>query len=472
MDSAKLSDAEKLCFTSLIEVSDRIHKRSLTSADVTRAVLDRIAALNPKLHAYLRVFEDSAMKSAAAADNEIGAGKWRGPLHGVPVAVKDLCQTKGEITTCASKLLRDWRPDSNAAVVDSFERAGAVLLGKLNLTEFAVAWYHPEMPVPLNPWDAALWPGASSSGSGIATAAGLSFATIGTDTGGSIRFPAAACGVVGLKPTWGRVSRAGVFPLGESLDHIGPIVRSVADAAAVLAAIAGQDPADETSLAAPVEDYVAAVARGAARMRIGIDERYIAAGAEPKLGAAVIEAVRVLERAGARVVNVAIPEVEACLEAWTTLCEAEAAMTHGATYPSRASEYGPGFRSFLEVGNEIRGVDYARANLVRERFANRFQSIFDKIDALACPSMPMLSLAASGMAPDARGFAGPNPLLRYTGPFNMSRNPTLSLPCGDGGGAPPPSLQLVGRILGESAILQAGGAFERATSWHEQRPSL
>ncbi|HVA68747.1 MAG TPA: amidase, partial [Candidatus Binataceae bacterium] len=161
MDSAKLSDAEKLCFTSLIEVSDRIHKRSLTSADVTRAVLDRIAALNPKLHAYLRVFEDSAMKSAAAADNEIGAGKWRGPLHGVPVAVKDLCQTKGEITTCASKLLRDWRPDSNAAVVDSFERAGAVLLGKLNLTEFAVAWYHPEMPVPLNPWDAALWPGAS-----------------------------------------------------------------------------------------------------------------------------------------------------------------------------------------------------------------------------------------------------------------------------------------------------------------------
>lgn len=170
-------------------------------------MLDRIHALNPTLRAYLTVLDDSALRQAEAADKEIAAGKWRGPLHGVPVAVKDLCWTKGVPTTCASKVLRDWRPDSNATVVDRFEAAGAVLLGKLHLTEFAMAWYHPEIPGPQNPWSPALWPGASSSGSGAATAAGLCYAAIGTDTGGSIRFPSAANGIVGMKPTWGRVSR-------------------------------------------------------------------------------------------------------------------------------------------------------------------------------------------------------------------------------------------------------------------------
>jgi amidase len=224
--------------------------------------LDRIKQTNPKLHAYITVLEDSALSQAAQADAEIKAGRLRGPLHGVPVAVKDLCWTKGIPTTCARKVLRDWRPDSNATVVNRFEAAGAVLLGKLHLTEFAVIWYHPDFSAPLNPWDRSLWPGASSSGSGVAAAAGLCFAAIGTDTGGSIRFPSAANGVVGLKPTSGRVSRHGVFPLGESLDHIGPMTRSVVDAAMVLGVIAGQDPADQTSLAAPVEDTPPPLATG------------------------------------------------------------------------------------------------------------------------------------------------------------------------------------------------------------------
>ncbi len=251
-------DPKALCFLSLSELSAALRKREVTSVEATRAVLDRIHKLNPTLRAYLHVMDDSALRHAEVADKEIAAGKYRGPLHGVPIAVKDLCWTKGVPTTCASKVLRDFHPDSNATVVDRFEAAGAVLLGKLHLTEFAMAWYHPEIPTPINPWDAKLWPGASSSGSGVAVAAGLCYAAIGTDTGGSIRFPSAANGIVGLKPTYGRVSRYGVFPLGESLDHLGPMTRSVADAALVLAAIAGRDPLDDTSLDASLDDYAAA----------------------------------------------------------------------------------------------------------------------------------------------------------------------------------------------------------------------
>jgi len=465
-------DAEALCYLSLSDLATQLREGMLSSVEVTRCILDRIRTMNPQLRAYLTVLEESALHRATHADGEISAGRWRGPLHGVPIAVKDLCQTKGVLTTCASRVLRNWRPDSSATVVERLESAGAVLVGKLNLTEFAVAWYHPEIPGPLNPWDPALWPGASSSGSGVATAAGLCFASIGTDTGGSIRFPSAACGVVGLKPTWGRVSRHGVFPLGESLDHIGPITRRVADAAMVLRVIAGYDPADETSLAAPVDDYTAALDSGVKGLRVGLDEKYIAAGASPDVAAAVIDAVRVLERLGARIVKVALPDVEPSLAAWTTLCTAEAAAGHEATFPAQASDYGAGFRSFLELGATVRGQDYAKAHLIRERFANRFQMLFEQVDVVACPSMSVASLPATGMPPDARALVGPSPLLHFTAPFNLSRNPTLSQPCGRSAGGPPPSLQLVGRRLGEATLLQTGAAYERATEWHEQRPPI
>jgi amidase len=413
--------------------------------------------------------DDSALRQADAADKEIAAGKWRGPLHGVPVAVKDLCWTKGVPTTCASKVLRDWRPDSNATVVDRFEAGGAVLLGKLHLTEFAMAWYHPEIPGPQNPWNPALWPGASSSGSGVATAAGLCYAAIGTDTGGSIRFPSAANGVVGLKPTWGRVSRHGVFPLGESLDHIGPMTRSVVDAALVLNVIAGRDELDDTSRDAPLDDYAAAIDAGAHEIHVGVDEQYIAR-ASSDVATAVTSAIGDLERIGARILKVKLPEVEPCLSAWTTLCASEAAAGHAATYPSRASDYGSGFRSFLELGASIRGQDYANAHMVRERFANRFQQLFDQVDVIVCPSMLSATLPNDAMPPDATSFKEPIPLLAFTAPYNISRNPTLSLPCGPAIGAPPPSLQLVGRLLGEATLIRAGAAYEGATEWHTQRP--
>jgi amidase len=462
--------AETLCFLSLNELSALLRKQEVTSVAATRGVLERIHKLNPTLRAYLTISDDSALRQAQTADNEIAAGKWRGPLHGVPVAVKDLCWTKGVPTTCASKILRDWRPDANATVVNRFEAAGAVLLGKLHLTEFAMPWYHPEIAGPQNPWNPELWPGASSSGSGVATAAGLCYAAIGTDTGGSIRFPSAANGIVGLKPTWGRVSRHGVFPLGESLDHIGPMTRSVADAALVLRVIAGRDELDDTSLNAPVDDYVAAINAGAKEVRVGVDENYLAR-ASKDVATAVISAIHDLEQVGARILKVKLPDVEPCLSAWTTLCASEAAAGHAVTYPARASEYSPGFRSFLKLGASIRGQDYANAHMVRERFANRLQQLFDQIDVIACPSMLSATLPNDAIPGDAGAFAEPNPLLAFTAPFNMSRNPTLSMPGGPGNGAPPPSLQLVGRQLGEATLIRLGSAYQRATEWHTQRPS-
>ncbi|MDO8434090.1 MAG: amidase [Candidatus Binatus sp.] len=464
-------DSQATCYLSLHELSVQLRDGKLSSVEVTRCVLDRIKQTNPTLRAYLTVLNDSALSQAAQADKEIKAGHWRGPLHGVPVAVKDLCWTKGVPTTCASKVLRDWRPDANATVVDRFEAAGAVLLGKLNLTEFAVIWYHPEFPGPINPWNASLWAGASSSGSGVATAAGLCYAAIGTDTGGSIRFPSAANGIVGLKPTWGRVSRYGVFPLGESLDHIGPMTRSVLDAALVLGVIAGRDPNDDTSLGAHVDDYAAAANNGVKGTRIGLDESYIG-GASPEVAAAVIEAARTLEREGARIVKVTMPDIDPTLPAWTTICAAETLAAHAATYPKQAADYGPGFRSFLELGATITGEAYANAHMVRERFANRFQALFDQVDVVACPSMASASLPATGFPTEARAFVGPNPLLGFTGPFNLSRNPTLSQPCGASVDGAIPSLQLIARRLGEATLIQTGAAYERATEWHKQRPPV
>jgi len=242
----------------------------------------------------------------------------------------------------------------------------------------------------------------------------------------------------------------------------------VADAALVLSAIAGRDELDDTSRAAPVDDYAAAIDAGAKGIRVGVDEQYIAR-ASGDVATAITNAIRDLERIGTRIVKLKLPDVEPCLSAWTTLCASEAAAGHAATYPSRASDYGSGFRSFLELGASIRGQDYADAHMVRERFANRLQQLFDQADVIACASMASATLPNNAMPSDARAFREPNPLLAFTAPFNMSRNPTLSMPGGPGNGAPPPSLQLVGRLLGEATLIRAGAAYERATEWHTQR---
>ena len=415
---------------------------------------------------------DQALAAAEQADQELEEKKYRGPLHGVPIAVKDLCFTKGVRTMGAAAVLADHIPNEDATVVTRLAEAGAVLLGKLNLTEGAMGGYNPQFEVPLNPWNPGVWSGSSSSGSAVATAAGLAYGTLGSDTGGSIRFPAACCGVVGMKPTWGRVSRYGVLALAESMDHVGPLTRRSADAAVMLQAIAGHDPKDPTSLPVPVPNMEKHLNDGVKGVRIGFDEQGIRQHTDAELAEAVTSGVRVLEQLGAEVIEIQMPDLDEFLSAWPTLCSAEAVLAHEATYPSRRDEYGPWFRGWLDMGAKVSGAEYARANNLRAACNGRFREIFETIDVLACPSMPGPPFPVTPEESYGPMDAYDPALQRFTIPFDFNGTPTLSVPCGFNQDSLPLSLQFVGNPLSESLLCQVGHAYEEATDWHTMRPNL
>ena len=363
-------------------------------------------------------------------------------------------------------------PDRDATVVSRLIEAGTVLLGKLELTEGAYAAHHPQITPPINPWHSDHWPGVSSSGSGVATAAGLCFGSLGSDTGGSIRFPSLTCGVVGLKPTWGRVSRYGVLPLSDSLDHIGPMTRSVADAGAMLSVLAGLDANDPTSLATPVPDYLEALEEGARGLTIGFDARYCGDDVDSVVAESVSAAAEVMRAEGAEIKAITIPPYQEVLEAWVPLCGADCAMAHAETFPARADESGPVLRGLIESGLTLTGPDYARYHLARLTFAGALAALFQEVDlvialAMAEPTPTLERLATILERPGAVDY-----LIRYTAPFDASGSPTLSLPCGFSDAGLPLGFQFVGRHLEEAALLRAGHAYERATSWHERHPAL
>lgn len=461
-----------LHFKSISALTDLLQSRQLSPVELTQAILDRIDQHDGRLKSYATVMADQALTAARVAEQEIGAGHHRGPLHGVPIAVKDLCFTRGVRTMGGCKVLADHIPTYDATVVERFYNAGAVLLGKLNLTEGAMAGYNPDFDIPINPWAEDRWTGVSSSGSGVATAAGLCFGSLGSDTGGSIRTPSAACGIVGLKPTWGRVSRYGVLDLAESLDHVGPMTRSTADAAIIFEIIAGHDPNDPTSLIAPVPDIRQDLATGIKGLRIGYDETYATRGVDPELAAAVAAGVQVLEDLGANIVEVTLPELDAYLPAWPILCSAEALAAHTATYPERRGDYGPWFRDWLDLGASISGADYAGANNLRAAWNGQLRTLWTEIDVLACPSMPTPPMPVT---PEV--LYGPMPSggldvtrMRFTAPFDFNGAPTLSVPCGLTADGLPLSLQLVGTHLGEAQLCRIGHAYEQATTWSTIRP--
>ena len=460
-----------LHYQTIAEVGARLQSRELSPVELTQAILGRIGALDGDLKSYATVMADSALASARTAEQEIAAGNYRGGLHGVPIAVKDLCFTTGVATMGGAQVLRDFVPDFDGTVVQKLNGAGAVILGKLNLTEGAMAGYNPQFQIPVNPWGADRWSGASSSGSGVATAAGLCYGSLGSDTGGSIRFPAAACGIVGIKPTWGRVSRYGVLALAESLDHIGPMTRSSSDAGVMLQAIAGHDPNDPTSLTAPVPDMLEGLERGVRGVRIGVDERYISDTVDPELAAAVLEGARLLEGMGAVLVPVRMPDIDPFSRAWGVLCSAEAAAAHRDTFPSRADEYGPWFRGWLELGSRHSTTDYAVASYQRLACNGILAEIFDSIDVLVCPSM---TTAPERVTPEA--LYGPMDedewtWGRFTVPFDFSGAPTISLPCGLNSEGLPLGIQFVGRHQAEPLLVQVGHAYEGATG-HKLQPDV
>lgn len=461
-------------FLSITELAARIRRREISPTTVVRAQLDRIAALDGVLHSYALVMADMAMAQAEAAEAEIAAGRYRGPLHGVPIGVKDLCWTEGVPTGAGMAIHRDFRPDRDATVVQRLKQAGAVLLGKLQLTEGAYSDHHPSVTAPRNPWHADYWPGISSSGAGVATAAGLCHGAIASDTGGSIRWPAAANGVTGLKPTWGRVSRHGVFPLAPSLDHVGTMARSAADAGLLLQVIGGADTQDPTALHEPVPDYLGAMATDLRGVRIGIDADWNGDGIDAEVQAVVCAAAEVLRALGATVVNVRVPEAmragSALTDDWAANCAVEAAVAHAASYPARRDEYGPVLASVIEAGRALSGIDYQRILLRRADLRGRMVSLLQTIDLLLTPVHPYASLSLAAVRTLGEQPALIAGLQRYTCPFNLTGHPTITLPGGLSRLGLPIGFQLVAPRLGEAMLVRAGAAFQGATDWHRQHP--
>ena len=456
-------------YATLLEAAEAISSRKISPVELTRALLDRIAALEPALHSYATVTSELALAQAARAEREIGAGRYRGPLHGIPIAVKDICNTAGVVTAAGMAIHANHVPDFDATVVKRLADAGAVLLGKLQLTEGAFITHHPTVTPPSNPWNADYYAGASSSGSGVATAAGLCFGSLGSDTGGSIRFPSSANGITGLKPTWGRVSRHGVFALADSLDHIGPMTRTAADAGAVLGVIAGLDPNDPTTLTAPVPDYLAGLNAGIRGLRIGIDAAYNETGSDPQIVGTVREACRVLEGLGATIKEVKLPNPDAVMAAWGSYCAVEASIAHQATYPARASEY-DGLAGLIEAAPAVSGIDLMKAHHERLAFSGALATLFCDIDLLLIPTQP---LADFTVARETELFATSDGLaafLRFATPFDMSGSPTITLPGGFTSKGLPLSLQLVGRHLDEALLVRAGHTYQQATGWHRKHP--
>lgn len=459
--------------SSLWSVAAAFRERRVSPVELTRVMLDRIARLNPRFHAYTTVFEEVAMIQARQAEAELSAGLDHGPLHGIPIGVKDLVQVAGYPNTCGSIIKQESIATEDATIVSKLRSAGAVLLGTLNMTEFALSGYHPELPVPVNPWGADRWSGVSSSGSAVAAALGLAYATVGTDTGGSIRFPAAVNGVVGIKPTFGRVSTAGIFPLARSLDHTGPIARSVKDAAVMLQVIAGYDAKDAYSSRRAVPNYTNTIDNGVSELKIGIDTRYCQTDADPVVAEAVHSAAQEIERLGAKLVPVDMAGVTEVCQYWGAVVAAQAAIAHSQWFPAQADRYGPVFRSTLEVADSITGSHYAQAQLAAAKVRAVFAGAFESVDVIASPGAPLPAMPLEEFPPTA--VLPPEAVasfISYAAPLNFSGHPSITLPCGQSPEGLPLGLQLLGRHFEEATLIRVAHAYEQATSWHKCTPTL
>lgn len=443
---------------------------SVALTDAALAQIDRWRALN----AFITVTADLARAQAAEAAREIAAGRYRGPLHGVPVSLKDLIDTRGIRTTCGSRVLADHVPAHDATVTVRLREAGAVLLGKAALHEFAYgitnnnAYFGPTC----NPWGLDRIPGGSSGGGGAAVAAGLGCASIGTDTGGSIRIPAALCGVVGLKPSYGRVSTYGVFPLSWSLDHPGPLSRTVEDAAIVLQAVAGPDPHDRTTLGHTVPDFRAAVRGDVRGLRAGVFDDPYHRQMEHGVRIAFDAALDVLRGLGLRLETVTLPHMPETFAAQLAIIQAESASVHERWLREQPFNYGPETLERLRHGLFITAPQYLRAQKLRALAIEEYGELFRRLDALVLPSVPAVAprigqdtIDLGGEVLETRGV-----ITRFSRLFNFVGAPALSVPCGFGADGLPVGLQIAGRPMDEETVIAIGAAYERATPWHTRRP--
>jgi aspartyl-tRNA(Asn)/glutamyl-tRNA(Gln) amidotransferase subunit A len=460
------------CFLSIAEAAELISGKRLSPVDLTRAYLDRIERLNGTLHAYVRVLHDDAVAAARAAEAEIMAGNHRGPLHGIPIGLKDIYDTAGIPTEGGSKSCLGRVPSEDATTTRLLQQAGAVLLGKLMTWEFAIGGTAFDTPFPPahNPWNIEHDPAGSSSGSGAAVAAGLCAMAMGSDTGGSIRWPAAWCGLAGLKPTYGLVSRAGIMPLSFSLDHAGPLTWTVKDAAIVLQAIAGHDPVDPASAKRPVPDYQAALAGGDLKgIRLGVARTMFERDcvASDKMLAAFNRSVEVLRELGAAVSEIELPPLALYNATAFLIARGEGFAIHAKALRERPQDYGALARDRLTIGAYVRASDMVQAMRRRLMLAEATNRAMRNVDAILLPTAPDPAPRLAELAPY---FGNQRPT--YMRPFNLTGQPALSVCNGFDGTGLPLALQIVGRCFDEATVLRIGDAYEQATPWRERRPSL
>lgn len=466
----------ELCYLTIAEAGTLLRKRKVSPVELAHAALERIDALNPQLNAFITVTGERALREARAAEREISRGKYRGALHGIPITLKDNICTEGVRTTAGSKILEKFIPLADAEVAQKLTRAGAVLLGKTNLHEFAygITTENPHYGPARNPWNLECMTGGSSGGSAAAVATGIGFASVGTDTGGSIRIPAALCGIVGLKPNFGRVSCKGIVPLAVTLDHAGPLARTVADAAIMLDAICECDEAEGAFYKAMRSGLKK---RGKkVQLRLGWPREYFFERVDAEIRRAIEAAVKLFETLGASAEEVSLPHISESVEPSTQIALAEALQYHESQgyFPAHAEDYGEDVRKRLEMGSAVRAVDYLKAQESREQVRADFRAAFECVDAIVAPAAPIAAprigenaVKLGGAAQSVRGA-----LVRMNRPANFTGFPVISLPCGFTRSGLPIGMALHGPQWGEAKLLRIALAYEQATKWHARRPPL
>ncbi len=457
-------------------LADQIRQGGLSPVELTRQTLDRINQAQPTLNAYITVTEDLALDQARRAEREIREGRDRGPLHGIPFAAKDLFYTQGIRTTVGSKILRDFIPDHDAAVIEKLRDAGAVLVGKTGLHEWAygITSNNPHFGAIHNPWDTTRIPGGSSGGSTAALAAGLCSFSLGSDTGGSIRIPASFCGVVGLKPTFGRVSRWGMFPLGYSLDHAGPFAHTVEDAALVYQAIAGHDPRDETTVERSVSLPAFVEEPRLERRKIGVPRNFHYENLDPEVDNAVKKALVTLEKLGAELIPVDVPDMEEFNIIGKLILSAEATSVHRSRLQHLRENFGDDVRALLEQGETVLATEYLTAQKKRRELVRDFDRLFDQVDIIAAPTAPIAAprIGEGTVSIGASSVEVRLAVTRLVRAVNLGGWPTLSVPCGFTSQGLPIGLQLIGNRFEEKGLLEVGHAYQQATEWHRRQPPL
>ena len=460
---------QELAFASIAELAPRLAAGEISPVEVTDGALARLAQLEPKLNAFITVTAEGARHAARAAEAAIHAGHYLGPLHGIPVAIKDLYATRGIATTFGSPLYADWVPDFDAAAVEQLKRAGAVLLGKTNLHELAYGSTsaNAHYGAVHNPWRPDHHPGGSSGGSSAAVAAGVAYGAMGSDTGASIRQPAACTGIVGIKPTFGRCSKFGALPLAWSQDHAGPLTRTVRDAALMLQALAGHDPRDPSSVTRSVPDFTAGIDDGVTGLRIGVARAFFFEDCAPGVVAAVDAALAAFEDLGARVEEIELPDMAAAYTVGTVTIAVEGAAYHASNLRERPELFSDELRAAFELGSFYSGVDYVQAQRLRRHVMQATERAMVGFDAVVMPTSPVPASPIVGTPPE-HAMLRP----RNTMPFNVLGLPAISVPCGFTEDGLPVGLQIVGKAFDEAGVLRVANAYEQATDWHRRRPPL